>query len=171
MLVKLSSLIAGTLAVYPTGPTDYGWNGGCMTLPASRWQAGVVSQWRNADTARPNPKSWHAEQMKLYLDLHDEAFIIKAFVDILINRFFCRLMRERQSMMIMLMSMTPTLSLSSMSISSTQEPLSTPSIPFNLIKHLPRPMGQQLLRVCGIRLKAVAPYTLKWMTRNKVFKC
>ena len=160
MLAKLSSLIAGTLAVYPTGPTDYGWNGGCMTLPASRWQAGVVSQWRNADTARPNPKSWHAEQMKLYLDLHDEALRNKAIVDSLINSF-CRLMRARQSMMILLMSMTPTLSLSSMSISSTWEPLSTPSTRFNLIKHLPRPMGQRLPRACGILLKAVVPYTLK----------
>ena len=72
MLAKLSSLIASTLAVYPTGPTDYGWNGGCMTLPPSRWQSGVVSQWRNADAARPSPKSWHAEQMKLYVDTADE---------------------------------------------------------------------------------------------------
>ena len=85
MLAKLSSLIAGTLAVYPTGPTDYGWNGGCMTLPASRWQAGVVSQWRNADRGRPNRNSWHAEQMKLYLDLHDEALLTN--LDSLINSF------------------------------------------------------------------------------------
>ena len=105
MIGKLSCLVASTLAVYPTGPTDYGWNGGCMTLPADRWSTGVVSQWRNAN--RPNSKSWHGEQMKIYLDMHDEVLIAICLTNLFYSfKLNFSVMRAQRNMMISHMLMT-----------------------------------------------------------------
>jgi hypothetical protein len=75
-MLRWSNLVAAAFASYPTGPS-YGMEaGGCASLPGSRWTAGVVSQWREGQSSRPpvsndEQRSWHGEQMKLYLDMAD----------------------------------------------------------------------------------------------------
>ena len=137
-----------------------------MTLPPSRWQSGVVSQWRNADAARPSPKSWHAEQMKLYVDTADE--VSNRSSHLTTNRnLFIRPMKVPLSMTTSPMWMTPTLNLCSTLIYLIWAPLSIRFIRFNSIRRLPKQMALRRIRGFGIRQRAVVHCTLKWMTRNK----
>ena len=75
MRLILGLLASLTRATFPNGPS-YGMdNGGCVKVPDSRWSSHVISQWRDADdlSGEKPQRSWHAEQMKVYLDTADEA--------------------------------------------------------------------------------------------------